>query len=158
MSALSLGLLIDVIVSTSLSSSHQLLWLRNLPDRLQTEIVLGTSRRGYELSWVRVFLGTSWLGYELSWVRVVLGTSCPQSIRWYLQNLDRRPSRVWPSSIQTFVQPVLFEGPTGTQTRPYLKLRLDKLLRPLRNDLNFSFDVSRSTRRKPGRIRSICRR
>ena len=78
MSALSLGLLIGVFVSPSLSSSHQLLWLRNLPVRLQTEIVLGTSRRGYELSWVRVVLGTSCLGYELSWVRVVFGTSCPR--------------------------------------------------------------------------------
>ena len=71
MSALSLGLLIGVFVSPSLSSSHQLLWLRNLPVRLQTEIVMGTSRRGYELSWVRVVLGTICLGYELSWVRVV---------------------------------------------------------------------------------------
>ena len=62
-----------------ISSSHQLLWLRNLPVRLQTEIVLGTSRRGYELSWVRVVLGSSCLGYDLSWVRVVLGTSCPGS-------------------------------------------------------------------------------
>ena len=35
------------------------------------EVVLGTSRLEYELSWVQVVLGMSWPGYELSWVRVV---------------------------------------------------------------------------------------
>ena len=38
---------------------------------------MGTSRLGYESSWVRVVLGTSCLGYVSSWIRVVLGTSCP---------------------------------------------------------------------------------
>ena len=50
-------------------------------------VVLGTSRHGYELSWVRVVLGLSRLGYELSWVRDVLGTSCPQTVLIYVVSL-----------------------------------------------------------------------